>query len=192
MLTEKKILVVDAVVENFYKVVPHEFKTYCALTAHIIRNTLNHFGIEARLLPCQVWVVTPDRNYIVGFVGQAAPGKWDGHVVCSADTFLIDAALRHFAVEFGLTVPSIAVTQKFLVPSQVISRLDLDLTSRLWWYMPPDSKDIDLTIPPEPPERIAQYSGLLIERISNILALTPEPVAQADARSNDVRADKSA
>ncbi len=178
---EKKILVVDALVENFYSVVPHELKTYCSVTSRITQATLKHFGVETRLLPCQVWVATADHNYVVGFVGKVpVNGKWDGHVVCSGDGFIVDAALRHFNVEFGLTVPSIVAAEKFAVPTQVISRVNLDTASRLWWYMPPVSDDIDLNVPQEPPEVIAKYSALLIERLSKLPAIATERVEQSE------------
>jgi hypothetical protein len=171
-LTEKEILSIDALVENFYKVVPPEWKTYCSLTSHITQASLRHFGIETVLLPCQVWVVAPQQNYIVGFLGKSVvPDKWNGHVVCAGENFIVDAALHHFNVDFGLTVPSIVAAAKFRVPTQVISRLDLDEPHHLWWHLPPVYDDIDLNIPHAPPELVSLYSRQLIERLSAIAGI---------------------
>ena len=179
--TERQLLLVNAVAENFYKIVPKEFRTYCSLTSRISKSVLLHFDIEAELLPCQVWLATPEQNFVVGFTGKsAAPGKWNGHVVCEAGNFIIDTALCNFTRDFDLNVPYVAATPRFLVPTQVIARLDLNAQNSLWWHCPPSSShEIDLNIPEEPPEIIAKYSTLLIEHISAM------PVANRENMSLD-------
>jgi hypothetical protein len=90
-LSDRDIALVNALVTHFYDVVPREYTTYCSLTARIVQSVLQHLGIAAQLLPCQVWLVTDDHNFIVGFVGKVSPRKWDGHVVCRAKSVIIDA-----------------------------------------------------------------------------------------------------
>jgi hypothetical protein len=162
-LNEKDIALINALVVQFYAIVPHEYKTYCALTSRIAQRVLKHFGIDASLQPCQVWLVTENHNFIVGFVGKPSSRKWDGHVVCRAGGLIIDAALQHFAREFGMQVPSIVSSVCFRVPTQVISRRDLSTDSRLWWHYPPASPTVDLRIPDEPDVLVARYAAPLIE-----------------------------
>src|SRR5687767_9250888 len=113
-MTEKELLIANTLVTNFYKIVPLEYRTFCSLTSRISKSVLSHFGVKADLLPCQIWLVTPEQNFVVGFVGKAPdPKKWDGHVVCGAGDFIIDAALHHFTREFDLNVPLIAAAPRF-------------------------------------------------------------------------------
>jgi hypothetical protein len=165
-LREQEIALINAMATHFYDVVPHEYKTYCALTARISQAVLSHFGMEATLVPCQVWLATPDHNYVVGFVGKGVSGKWDGHVVCKVGSVIVDMALKHFEKEFGLNTPSAIVTPCFDVPTQVISRHDLAAGARFWWHYPPASPGIDLNVPDEPPDVVAKHAGRLIELLS--------------------------
>ena len=145
-LNDTDIAVIGALVTHFYDVVPRELQTYCALTSRISQTVLSHFGIQATLQPCQVWLVTDERNFVVGFVGRPNPRKWDGHVVCRAGNMIIDAALMHFTKQFGLQTPGIVASTCFDVPSQVISRRDLGVGSRLWWHHPPVLPGIDTRV----------------------------------------------
>ncbi len=164
-LSEKDTAIVHAVVSHFYDVVPHEYKTYCALTARIVQAVLLHFGIDAKLLPCQVWLTTDGQNYVVGFLGTGSPLKWDGHVVCRAENLIIDAALTHFEKEFGMHVPGVVSSPCFNVPTQVISRCDLNTGATFWWHYPPASPEFDLNIPSQPRELIATCASRLIEHL---------------------------
>lgn len=168
-LTQKDMAVVNALVTHFYDVVPHKFSTYCALTARIVQSVLKHHGIHGKLIPCQVWLVTEKQNYIVGFLGDPGPGKWDGHVICRAKNFIVDAALKHFEVDFGMGVPGIIAAHCFEVPTQVISRRDLNASSSLWWHYPPTEPHINLSVPEQPEEIITRYADELIR----FLALPP-------------------
>jgi hypothetical protein len=166
-LNEKDIALVNSLVTRFYDVVPHEYKTFCAFTARITQSVLMHFGIDARLLPCQVWLVTDKQNYVVGFLGESSPGKWNGHVVCSAGGVIVDAALKHFETEFGLIVPNVISTPCFNVPTQVISRCDLGAGARLWWHYPPTTAGIDPHIPDQRQDLVNRYAAQLIEHLEN-------------------------
>lgn len=164
-LTDRKVRLGYALAEHFYEVVPLKYQTYCALTSSILKNVLHLFGIKAELVPCQVWCVSHESNFVVGFLDVAPKlHKWNGHVVCDAGDFIIDAAIKHFDIEFGLTVPAIVRSRKFLVPTQVISRHNLNERLQLWWHHPPEG--VDVTIPNEPSELITKYATQLVERLS--------------------------
>jgi hypothetical protein len=167
-LRERDIYLVNALVAHFYDVVPPEYKTYCVLTSRISQRVLKHFGIDAQLLPCQVWLVTENHNFIVGFHGKPGPGKWDGHVVCRAGSLIIDAALQQFEAEFGVQVPSVIASSCFGFPTQVLSRRDLAHDSRFWWHYPPVSPNVDLRVPDEPDALIARYAAPLIELLATL------------------------
>ena len=149
----------------YYEVVPLNLRTFCSLTSEISKNVLEHFGMECARMPCQVWCSVPDHNYVIGFVGRAQKeGKWDGHVVCTAGNWFIDAALHHFNIEFKLDVAPVAYGPMFDLPTQVIARIDLRATEKLWWHHPPQGADI--SIPQNPPELVAQYASQLIKRVA--------------------------
>jgi hypothetical protein len=178
-MKQRELILANNLVESFYKVVPTDLRTYCSVTSRISKNALRHFGIEAELLPCQIWLSTPEQNFIVGFTGKSlVPGKWNGHVVCSTTNLIIDAALHNFTRDFDLTVPRIAAAHRFQVPTQVIARLNLNVQNGLWWHYPPASGEIDLHIPDEPPELIAKYSAQLIEHMSATGTLSLDNMGQ--------------
>ncbi len=156
---------VQALAHAFYEVVPAHLRTYCSLTSRIAQATLARLGIPATLTPCQVWLSVPGNNYVIGFLGnQPRAGKWDGHVVCSAGDWFVDAALHHFKLEFGQDTPAVVASRKFQARTLAIARVDLSATDRLVWMAPPAG--IDATPPAEPPELVAQYSGLLADRLA--------------------------
>jgi hypothetical protein len=148
----------------FYETVPQNLRTYCSLTSEISKRVLQHFKVEATVVPCQLWCATSDHNYAIGFVGNApVENKWDGHVICAAKDWFIDAAVHHIQAQFGISVPQVVVAHKFLVPTQAISRLNLNDSQTLWWYQPPPGAD---TSPPEnPQELVSDYASQLIERL---------------------------
>jgi hypothetical protein len=163
-LTAAQQSILGALGHAYYEVVPLNLRTYCSLTSEISKNVLAHFGIEARCMPCQVWCTVPDQNFVVGFVGNSAKdGKWDGHAICSAGNWFIDTALHHFKVDFNLEVPAVAYAPRFDLPTQAISRVDLNPTHSFWWHHPPQG--VDTTLPQNPPELVAQYAAQLIERL---------------------------
>ncbi|MES2627045.1 MAG: hypothetical protein V4628_17290 [Pseudomonadota bacterium] len=171
-INERELLVTNTLVENFYKVLPLELRTYCPVTSLICKNVLLHFGIKADLLPCQVWLVTPDHNFVVGFTGNTStPQKWDGHVVCATENLIIDAALHHFSKEFDLNVPLAAAVLRFQMSTQVIARHDLNEKNGLWWHCPPSAPEIDVTVPEQPTDVIAKYSAQMIEHLSGMPAI---------------------
>lgn len=162
IVPELKIL--EPLKAMYYEIVPLNFRTYCSLTAEISKAVLKHFGIESSLLPCQVWYDAPNNKIAIGFIGnKPKPYKWDGHVVCMTESYLIDAALQSFNVEFGINVPAVAVCQKCPLPSQVVGLMDMNDKERLWWHHPPQG--VDPAIPQESHELISEYSAKLIDRL---------------------------
>lgn len=161
---ETELAILNALSTQFYKIVPQELQTCCCFNSRISKAVLESFGIESELLPCQVWLNTPSNCFVIGFTGNVKSGQWDGHVVCSTNLFLIDAALHHFKKDYGANVPSTLVAQRIKLPAQVISQRNLSDTDRLWWHNPPQGADT--TLPEEPSELISKYSEQLIDNIS--------------------------
>lgn len=159
--------VVENLVDTYYNCVPTRYKTYCSLTSRISERVLSSFGIRAELVPCQLWCVTSTHNYVIGFVGNTSPGRWDGHVICVAGDYLVDAATHHIPKQFNISVPDILFSQLIPLPTQVISRYNLDDAKRLWWHPLPSG--FDPTPPDEPKAIIDEYSDRLIREIHNRL-----------------------
>ncbi|HEX7779935.1 MAG TPA: hypothetical protein VF424_11870 [Vicinamibacterales bacterium] len=89
-------------------------------------------------MPVQLWCVTEDRNYIVGFVGSnPPPNVWDGHVVCATGEYIFDASLIHLRNEHGLDVPDVVLGERFKISSHVVARQNLSNGARLWWHDAP-------------------------------------------------------
>lgn len=172
-LNPSQVAVVTALKENFFEVVPEHFKSFCALNASIVHHTLARFSITSTLQPCQLWCATPTRNVVIGFIHETPlPGRWDGHVVCTAKDWLVDAALIHLRREFDIHVPDIVAIPRFHIRSQTIARADLDATNRLWWLNPPPG--IDATPPHEPEEVIRAHADKLFHRIrAKLVTLLP-------------------
>ena len=105
----------DELALHFFEVVPLELRTHCAATARISQMVLRHFGLKAELTPCQLWYSAPHQNVVVGFIdGPLPPGQWNGHVVCTVEAGLIDAAAIHlqgetriFAID-GVALPRLS------------------------------------------------------------------------------------
>ncbi|MBH9553694.1 hypothetical protein [Inhella gelatinilytica] len=153
----------------FYACIPADLQTYCVLTAEIARRALAHFGLTSHLEPCQLWCVTSQANYAVGFLGRGARShKWDGHVVCRVGPWLLDTALFHFEREFSLPVPRVALVRSFAVPTQALARATVGPDRDVWWLRPPG--DAPTTPPVEPEALITQHAQRLVERL---LAIDP-------------------
>ena len=158
--------VIDTLAHHFYQVVPAQYSTYCALSARISRRVLALLNIPAELLACQVWATKDGKNHVVGFTGAQDPSRWDGHVICVTEQFLIDAALIHFKKDFGLDVPAVVTRQRISLPSQIISRIDLPDQTLLQWLQPPPGANIEVPMQSlDVVEEYAQRLLLLIRRI---------------------------
>lgn len=128
--TEAHLL--EQLAQCFYTVVPERYKTYCSFTSAIAQTVLQQVGLDCQRVPCQVWYSQPGRHYVVGFFNDgdanANPAKWDGHVVCCTDNFLLDTATHHFQREFDVPVPDVAVVPLFGIRSSVLAHLRLNGT----------------------------------------------------------------
>ena len=173
-LTGEQEKVINLMADHYYSVVPFALQTYCSVTSRISRAVLEHYGIECQLLPCQIWLVTPTNNYVIGFVGKPyAEHKWDGHVICVAHNCFIDAALHHFTAEFNLEVPRVFAGRQFALPTQAIARVNLNVNEQIWWHRAPAG--VEAEPPEEPGEMILEYSSQLIDRIEQVLGLPQHP-----------------
>jgi hypothetical protein len=160
---------IKALAHHFYSVVPFHLNICCALTARVSVAALQRCGIEARLLPCQLWYTAPRQNYIVGFYEQerSVSGWWDGHVICATDGWFIDAAVRHLRNGVGVEVPDILGGPRFKLRAQAIARWDRNDTERVWWHHPPPG--VDPTPPEESPTLIAGFADALAARMQEHL-----------------------
>lgn len=128
----------EAIGNIYFQVVPEKYKLYCILNSQICQEVLRNFDIPAMFLPTQLWCVTEQHNYVVGFTGSAPKENiWDGHAVCATRDYIFDASLTHFRNEHGLDVPDIAICERFTLPSHVLGRQNLPNGSRLWWHDAP-------------------------------------------------------
>lgn len=155
--------VIDTLARIFYQVVPTQYSTYCALTSRISRRVLSLLNIPAELMACQVWATKDGKNHVVGFTGTKDPNRWDGHVICVTQQYLIDAALHHFRQDFGLEVPAVITRQRILMPSQIISRIDLSNHILMQWLHPPPGAHIE--VPIQSLEIIEEFAQRLVPLI---------------------------
>lgn len=149
---------------EFFNVVPRDLRSYCSLNSRICHYALKRLGVESMLRPCQLWHLGPRGNFVVGFVGnEARVGKWDGHLICVSDMWIIDSAVSNLATDFGLQVPDVIVGKCFDLPSRVFARGRLSDQESLMWVEPPRGF---LTIAPEEPhEIIEQYGNNLADAV---------------------------
>lgn len=153
----------------FFDVVPLQYRTYCSLTARVAKSVLEHYGVGASLLNCQLWCISPATNYVVGFIDQVAaqPGKWNGHVICATDEHFIDAAIFQLKRDFALAaqVPNVVVGERFRISSHAISRVDLADQMHLFWLEAAKSgKEL---LPADPPALVEQFAAALIDHLDS-------------------------
>ncbi len=149
----------------FFQVVPPTLRTHCLLTSLVSQRVLLTMGIEAGRVPCQIVHAGPSRNIVSGFTGGVdMPDRWDGHVVCVADGYVVDAATYAFEERFGVWSPWVATVQQLQgVRSHLIARLDLAGGATLWWLTPPSGADLQL--PPQSEALVDMLSGRLLQAL---------------------------
>lgn len=137
--------------KRFFLVVPQQYLTYCSLTAEVSRVVLQHFGLQAELVPCQLWCAQPNgRHAVVGFVGRGAqPGKWDGHVVCATEDHILDAALHHLERDFSIPSPMAVVVRRNRFASQSFAALTVAGCGNLLWLRPPPLDSLEIPLAPK-------------------------------------------
>ena len=175
-LTPDQVLTVQTLAHQFYTVVPLEYRTFCAFTARIAVAALRQLGLDAELLACQMWCVTPQDNYVVGFLDRAVPekGRWNGHVVCAVGNFFVDAAVRNFERDFQLQVPTVVYGQMFGDTTTVVARVNIADGAQLWWHHP--HQGADTRVPQAPAQQLADWSARLAAKVRAVLQA---PVAVA-------------
>ena len=150
--------------DDFFNIVPSNYKTYCSFNSRICVYALRSLGVRAILKPCQLWHAGKDSSVVIGFLGnRPTKNKWDGHVICQAGSWFIDAAVSHFSSEFSLKVPEIIVGKCFDLPSRVIARTYISSQESLWWIDPPNESRRNP--PVEPRELVEKYGTLLADRV---------------------------
>ena len=142
---------------QFFNVVPRELRSYCSLNSRICHHALTRLGVDSMLRPCQLWHLGPRVNFVIGFVGnESLLGKWDGHLICVSETWIIDSAVSNLAIDFGLQVPDVIVGRCFDLPSRVFARGRLSDQESLIWVEPPRGF---LTVAPDEPQAIIEQYG---------------------------------
>ena len=168
MINTEELLVLEALLECFYEVVPISMSCSCALTSLIVEKVLKSFGINSYLQYCQMWYSTTGKNYAVGFTGAPdQKGKWNGHVTCRTRNYLIDMGLANFERDFSLITPKGAIGKVFNVKSTVLSKVDLSENVQLWWHLPHNK--VKNKKPTYPQEKINFYSQEVIGHMNQKL-----------------------
>lgn len=152
---------------TYYQTVPSEHKTYCALTAQVTAHALKELGFTAGLLECQVLYGYPQGNFVVGFTDQEQPGKWNGHVVCSCQGWLIDAATTHLQAAEPL-VPDLVITRLLPPWSSALAKKSIDEQRSILWLRPPPGNWQPM--PAEPAELVAQEGRALAAAVRQRLS----------------------
>lgn len=166
--TEAELKFLQLVTKQYYEVVPAKYKTYCVFNANVLKTVLNHYGIEAELMPCQTWCSQHQKSIVLGFVGSnPGPEGWDGHVACRAGDWFIDASIHHFKAAEGVDVPDSVIVNKFSRPSNVLGRYDVTPTDRLWWVTPPS--EFNSTPPRENHIEVELYARKLVEHLNTFI-----------------------
>lgn len=123
----------------YYQVVPVEYRTFCSFTAQATSLALRELGFSSQLLQCQVLYGYPKGNLAVGFTDQEKPGKWNGHVVCTCEGWLIDAATSHLRAAEPL-VPDLVITRLLPTWSSALAKKSIDEQRSILWLRPPPGK----------------------------------------------------
>lgn len=142
----------------YYRVLPTELKTFCALTAQITHRALTSMGLSAELVECQILYGYPKGNFAVGFTDKSQLGKWNGHVVCTCNGWLIDAATCHLQ-EAERTVPDMVIVRLLPAWSSVLAKKALDDMRSILWLRPPPGH---WTPMPTEPEALVEKHGLAL------------------------------
>ena len=169
MINTDELVILEALLDCFYDVVPISFACSCAFTSQIAQKVLKSFGINAYLQYCQVWYSTLGQNYVVGFTGAPdQKGKWNGHIICRTRNFLIDMGLSNFERDFNLNVPKGAIGKVFDIKSTVLSKVEISRDVQFWWHQP--LANVKNKKPSQQQEKINFYAEEVKSRIAQKLA----------------------
>ncbi len=139
-LNEDEYRILQMVVREFYVALPESLKTYSVFTTHLLSKALQHYRIKTRVIPCRLWCSTskPKKEFVGGFFNFDDATKWNGHVICLAGDWLVDAAVYHLNPTFGYQVPKI-IAKRIVFPEPLIyARHKLNRKAEFVWYrLPP-------------------------------------------------------
>jgi len=140
------------VVAEYYAVLPAALQVHSVFATHILSTVLHRFGIRTRVLPCRLWCSSlhtsaPGRRETVGgVVNYGNSEKWNGHVICLAGDWLVDAALYHLNPAFNYEVPKIIATRMLQPAPGTYARYQWRRNSEFIWYrLPPNAPAVSVT-----------------------------------------------
>lgn len=151
----------------YFQVVPVEYKTFCAFTAQTTSLALQELGFSAQLLLCQVLYGHPKGTLAVGFTDNEQPGKWNGHVVCTCEGWLIDAATSHLRAAEP-QVPDLVITRLLPPWSSALAKVSMDEQRSILWLRPPPGAWQPM--PAEPTELLKKEGSALAAAVRQQLS----------------------
>ena len=176
-LTDEQHHILKLVVEEYYAVLPEALKVHSLFATHILSQTLHHFGIRTRLLPCRLWCSRSqsDKGFPGGFVNFYNVENWNGHVVCLVGEWLIDAALYHLNPTFNFEVPKIIARRIALPEPDIYARYRLNSATEFVWYrLPPKAAPVSVT---GYEDFIGRFVSMLVAHINSLLGIVKDPDA---------------
>ena len=159
-------------VREFYNAIDPKLRTYCSLGARVVHAALTHYGLPARLVPCQLVGFTATKYCVVGFSGTPASGLWDGHVVCATEQWIVDTAVFNLQVGAGFKVPRVVMARLMIrgMASSLLSMHALPSKTQLVWVAP--QAGFDTTLPNDPQALVDELAAKLIEHLDRILRIS--------------------
>ena len=130
----------------------------------MVQSVLSQFGLAGRLVPCQLFGLNATKRHVVGFTRTATNDRWDGHVVCMTDRWIVDTATAHLQREAGFDVPAAVVGR--VVPgvrTAIYGECIPNPSTLLLWLNPPQG--FDLSPPEEPRGIVDELVGRLVTHL---------------------------
>lgn len=176
-LNDEQHHILKLVVEEYFVVLPPALKVHSLFATHILSQTLQHYGIRTRVIPCRLWSsLNPKFEFAGGFVNFTNVEKWNGHVVCLAGEWLIDAALYHLNPTYNYEVPKI-IARRIVMPERgTYARYRMNKNVEFVWYrLPPEVPLVPLT---GYEDYIDRFVTKLVAHINKLLGIVEEPVEE--------------
>lgn len=138
-LNEDEYRILQTLVREFYVALPESLKTYSLFSTHLLSRALQHYRIKTRIIPCRLWCSTlkPEKEFVGGLFNFGDAEKWNGHAVCLAGDWLIDASIYHLNPTFGYQVPKI-IAKRIIFPEPLTyARHKINKNTEFVWYRLP-------------------------------------------------------
>ena len=179
-LTDEQQHILKLVVEEYYVALPAALKVHSLFATHILSQTLQHYKIRTRVIPCRLWSsLNPKFEFTGGFVNFTNVEKWNGHVVCLAGEWLVDAALYHLNPTYNYEVPKIIARRISMPERGTYTRYRMNKNVEFVWYrLPPQVPLVPLT---GYEDYIDRFTSKLIAHINRLLGIVEEPVEDLSA-----------